>query len=450
MLLGFDQHPRQARIDGHAGHDPPPVRQSVTLETLAVRMGIVLLDGFQLNQKAETVTNAAGVGTVDKREGADIAQFQADHAQDDLGQVGPQDLRRRKPRTALVAFLVEEPDTDAVFHPSAASHALVGTAAGDGADRQGRGARARRITGNPRQAGVHHVADTRNRDRGFSHVGGHDDLARPCAGKHTTLVRGRQTGVEGHDHRLGIAASGQQFTGLANVLLGGHEDENIPTGAFPHQIIDGGNGGLDIGDVVAFGVVVFDRPIAHLDGKHAARDLDDGGVVEGLRKFLGIDGGRGDNEFQITAPLHQFFQDAQQEIDIQAALVRFVHDQGVISGQGGIALGFRQQDAVGHDFDKTVLVAAVLKTDLVAHRVPQRLTKFIGNPLGHRGRRNAPGLGAANQTALTAPGRQAELGQLRGLARTGLTGYDHHRVLLYRCYDFGLPGRDRQRFKWFP
>ena len=45
-------------------------------------------------------------------------------------------------------------------------------------------------------------------------------------------------------------------------------------------------------------------------------------------------------------------------------------------------------------------------------------------------RRDAPGLRATDQAGDAAPRREAELGQLRGLARTGFTAHDDDLVLL--------------------
>jgi hypothetical protein len=118
-----------------------------------------------------------------------------------------------------------------------------------------------------------------------------------------------------------------------------------------------------------------------------------------------------------------FFRMPSMKIDVQAALVGFVHDQGVVGGERRIALGFRQQDAVGHDLDVSC-PGSGCGPESGSCSPPRRpaVAQFIGDALGHRGGGNAPGLGAADQPALTAPGRQTELGQLGGFARTGLTG----------------------------
>ena len=263
------------------------------------------------------------------------------------------------------------------------------------------------------------------------------------------LIRGRQAGVERHDHAFLQATGGQQLAGFADVLLGGHEHEHVTAGAFPRQAFHGGHGRFDMAFLAAL-VRGLDRPVAHLDRVHPARNLDHGGIVEGPGEFFGVDGGGGDDQFEIPPALDQFFQNPQNEIDVQAAFVGFVHDQRVVGREGRIALGLRQQNAVGHDLDEAVAPGAVLKADLVAHRGAQRLAQFVGDALGHGGGGDATRLGAADQPAGSPSGGEAELGQLGRLARSGLTGHDHHRVGLDGGLDGRPVGRDGQVLQGFP
>ena len=88
-------------------------------------------------------------------------------------------------------------------------------------------------------------------------------------------------------------------------------------------------------------------------------------------KSIRVNGGRGDDELQIGPPGQNLAQVAQQEIDVEAALVCFIDDQRVIGLQQGVALGFRQQDAVRHQFDRRLAAQTVLEANLVAHHLPQ-------------------------------------------------------------------------------
>jgi hypothetical protein len=73
-------------------------------------------------------------------------------------------------------FLGVEPDADAVLHATGAALALIGAALRDGLDGQTLRARARIVTADAREAGVNHVTNAGNRQRGFGDVGGDDDL----------------------------------------------------------------------------------------------------------------------------------------------------------------------------------------------------------------------------------------------------------------------------------
>jgi hypothetical protein len=132
--------------------------------------------------------------------------------------------------------------------------------------------------------------------------------------------------------------------------------------------------------------------------------------------------------------------------------VGLVDDEGVVGLQQGVGLGFGQQDTVGHEFDGRVFAQAVLKPDLETHHLAQRRLQFLGDALGHRAGRNAPGLGVADHAGtfaglgvqLTAPQRQRDFGQLGGFARAGFAADDDDLVLVHGGHDFVTAGRDGQ------
>ncbi len=101
--------------------------------------------------------------------------------------------------------------------------------------------------------------------------------------------------------------------------------------------------------------VLLERPPALLDREHAARDLDHRRRAlragEVLRKAIGVDRGRGDDHLQIGPARQDLAQVAEQEVDVQAALVRLVDDQRVVGAQQRVALRLGEQDAVGHQLD---------------------------------------------------------------------------------------------------
>ena len=67
-----------------------------------------------------------------------------------------------------------------------------------------------------------------------------------------------------------------------------------------------------------------------------------------LGKRCRIDRRGSDDQLQIRAPRQQPLQHAEQEIDVETALMRLVDDQRVVPPQRPVALQLLQQDAVGH------------------------------------------------------------------------------------------------------
>jgi hypothetical protein len=92
------------------------------------------------------------------------------------------------------------------------------------------------------------------------------------------------------------------------------------------QLIDGFDGHLDVGDIFPSGF-----QIARFDRIHPTGDLDDGRGIKGFGKFLRVDGGRCDDDLQVPPAVEQLLENSQDKIDIEAALVGFIDDDGVVS-----------------------------------------------------------------------------------------------------------------------
>ncbi|MNR05908.1 hypothetical protein D3C85_1219590 [compost metagenome] len=82
---------------------------------------------------------------------------------------------------------------------------------------------------------------------------------------------------------------------------------------------------------------------------------------------LGIYGGRGDDHLEIRAPWQQLLEVAQDEVDVEAALMSLIDDDGVVLGQHAVVLDLRQQDTVSHQLDMGLLAHLIGKAHLVAH-----------------------------------------------------------------------------------
>ena len=263
LLDRLDQHARDARIDRHAGHAPALLGQGVLARRAA--------DGAQLDERVEAVLDRRRGGPVDEGELGGMAEVEGDHPQDDLGQVGAQDLGRREGRPLLIIVLRVEADTDAFGDSAAAAFALVGAALGDRPNGQAVDAGPGQILGDAGQPGVDDIADAGNGQRRLGHVGGHHDL-RPVNAVDPPLRGARQTGIERQDGHAGVFASGQALAGLQDILLRGHEDQDVAGPLFPAQIIDGLDGGVDIVGILVR--VPLRRPVFDLHRVHPAADLD--------------------------------------------------------------------------------------------------------------------------------------------------------------------------------
>lgn len=179
-----------------------------------------------------------------------------------------------------------------------------------------------------------------------------------------------------------------------------------------------------------------ERPVADLDGVRAARDLDDRGVAEVAREALRVDGRRGDDDLQVRASGQQLGEIAEQEVDVETALVRLVDDDRVVGEQLAVGLDLGEQDAVRHELDEGRLrVHLVREADLPADGLTQRGVQLVGDALGDRTGRDPARLGVPDHAAHAAAQLQTDLGDLRRLAGPGLTGDDHDTVVAYRLQD---------------
>ena len=60
---------------------------------------------------------------------------------------------------------------------------------------------------------------------------------------------------------------------------------------------------------------------------------------------------RGDDQLEVGPLRQQPLEVAEQEVDVEAALVRLVDDDRVVLPQLPVALQLGEQDAVGHQLD---------------------------------------------------------------------------------------------------
>jgi hypothetical protein len=162
------------------------------------------------------------------------------------------------------------------------------------------------------------------------------------------------------------------------------------------------------------------------------------------REPLRVDRRRRDDQLEVGPAGQQLLEVAEQEVDVEAALVRLVDDQCVVSAEHPVVLDLGQQDAVGHHLDRGVLGGPVGEPDLVADRGAQLDAQLRGDPLGDGTGGDPARLGVPDRAADAAAELEADLRQLGGLARAGLAGDHDDLVVPDRGQDVVLAGGDRQ------
>ena len=141
------------------------------------------------------------------------------------------------------------------------------------------------------------------------------------------------------------------------------------------------------------------RAVANLDRVRAARHLDDRRPAEVLAEAPGVDRRARDDELEVRALGQQAVQVAEQEVDVQAALVRLVDDDRVVAAQQPVVLDLGQQQAVGDEPHERVRLGLVREADRVADGLPERHAELLGDPLGDGPRREPSRLRVGDRAA---------------------------------------------------
>ena len=183
---------------------------------------------------------------------------------------------------------------------------------------------------------------------------------------------------------------------VADLALPGQEHQDVAR-PLAHQLADR----LDD----AGGLVVDELAVADLDRVHPTGHLDDRRVVEVPREALRVDGRRRDDDLEVRPARQQLLEVAEDEVDVEAALVCLVDDDRVVATQHPVPLDLGEQDAVGHDLDQRAAARAVGEPDLVADDVAELGAELLGDALGDAAGRDPPRLGVADHGARTGHGR---------------------------------------------
>ncbi len=392
------QHARQFHVHRQARH------------LLADRGQVALaVDRPQLGQMLPTVSDGPLIRRFKEREILDAAQAELQHAQDHPREAGTTDFRIGELRPCLEIGLCIQAIADALGHAATAALALVGTGLRDRLDVQPVQLVARAVTLDAGETGVDHIADARHRQRGLGHVGGQHDAPVRAGVEHPVLVLVGQPRVQRQYFGIAVLAPLQRLVCIADLTLARQEDQHVATGIQAGDFVDGRNDRIvDRAFALVF-ALAFQRAIAHLHRIGSAFDADHRRIVEMLGEALGVDGRRSDDQLQVRALAQQLLEIAKQEVDVEAAFVRFVDDDRVVVRQPAITGDFGQQDAVGHELDAGVFADLVVEAHLVAHQLAQLALQFLRDTAGHRTCGDPARLRAADHAGLATAGGQAQL-----------------------------------------
>ena len=311
------------------------------------------------------------------------------------------------------------------------------------------------VARDPRRTRVDHVLDAGHGQRGLGHVGGQDDPAVRVRLEDAVLLGVREPRVQRQDLDRARSAAlvgelvVQRVRSVADLPLTAQEDQYV-AGRLDGEFVDGVQDRLGLVAVDRARVVrVVDRAVAHLDRIGPAGDLDDRrrralAVREVLGEPLGVDGRRGDDHLEVGAAGEEPLEVTEDEVDVQAALVRLVDDERVVAGQVAIALQLVEQDAVGHQLDQRTVADLVGEPDREADRLAQLGAELLRDPLRHRPRREPPRLRVPDHALHTAAELETDLRNLRRLPGPGLTRDHHDLVIPDRRRDLVLQLTDRQ------
>ena len=134
---------------------------------------------------------------------------------------------------------------------------------------------------------------------------------------------------------------------------------------------------------------------------------------------LRVDGGRGDDDLEVGPAGQQLLEVAEEEVDVEAALVGLVDDDRVVAAQHPVALDLGEQDAVGHHLDQRCRsLDAVGEPDLVADRARRARCRAPRRSARRRcGRRSAAAGCGRSAPRTPAAELEADLRELGRLAR---------------------------------
>ena len=161
---------------------------------------------------------------------------------------------------------------------------------------------------------------------------------------------------------------------------------------------------------------------------------------------LGVDGRGGDDDLQIRALRQDALEVTEDKVDVQAAFVGLVDDEGRVAAQQLVVLNFGEQNTVGHELDSAVLANLGGEAHLVADGFADFLAELFGDAFGHGACGEAARLGVADEALGAQAQVEAHFGNLGGFTGAGFTRDDDDLVLANRVHDVVAAFADGQLF----
>jgi hypothetical protein len=381
-------------------------------------------------QQAHPFGDVAAIRRVEPGEVVDIAQAQRRHLQDHAGEVGTQDLGVGEGGARGEVILGVQAHGDAGPDAAAAAGTLVGGRLRHRLDLQPLHTLARRVAVDARGAGVDDVADAGHGHRGLGDVGGEHD-ARRAAGciEHAVLLRRRQARVQ--RQHLGVReAARQRARQFVDLAFARQEHQCVADTTAGPQL------GHRVGHRVFGGLLVGGRAVARLHRMQPPLHAENRRTAKMPGELLRVQRGRGDDDLEIRPARQQALEPAQQQVDVEAALMRLVDDQRVVGQQFAVAAQLGEQDAVGHQLHQRALGDAAVEARFAADQFADLRFQLARDAAGDAACREPARLGVADQPAAAATQFQAQLRQLRGLAGAGLAADDDHLMIADRRQQF--------------
>ena len=175
-----------------------------------------------------------------------------------------------------------------------------------------------------------------------------------------------------------------------------------------------------------------------------ALHLDDRRVAEERPELLDLESGRGHDDTEVRTTRDELAEIAEDEVDVEGALVRLVDDQRVVGAEIAVALDLGEQDAVGHQLDARVRRGVPAKAHLVAHEPAVSGSKLRSDTGRDASRRDSPRLRMTNHRAVAPPRPETDFRELGALARSGRAHHERDRMLDDCPCDVSRPTRNRQ------